>query len=208
MNVRDIALSAVIVAVIAAVVIAVIVAASACGRAGAQELAPSPPVTAGEAWQAVAGELRSRGFREEQMPRPEDLELPVAVPARAGRRLRVTSACWDADAARARIRIECTGAGDCLPFLVYLRGAGRVAAASCRGEGRARDPTPKHKTEAAVESGERATAVWVTPSLRMTAQVICLERGGRGEIVRVRGVEGRIFRARVAGVGLVEALPE
>jgi flagella basal body P-ring formation protein FlgA len=42
----------------------------------------------------------------------------------------------------------------------------------------------------------------------MTAAVTCLDRGARGEIVRVRGQEGHIFRARVTGVALVEALPE
>ncbi|MGB7642057.1 MAG: hypothetical protein WBL82_12280, partial [Terriglobales bacterium] len=82
---------------IAAVLVAAIIAAAtfAGQRARAQELPqPYPPVTVREAWQAVATELRSRGFREEQLPRVEDIELPAAVPARAGRNLRVSAVCW------------------------------------------------------------------------------------------------------------------
>jgi hypothetical protein len=188
---------------------AVLVAAAFAGqRTRAQELGPpNPPVTVREVWQAVASELRSRGFREEQLPRVEDLELPVAVPARASRSLRVSSVCWDADAGRARFRIRCAEAGACLPFLAYLRGAGRGEAPACRLEYRGR-AVAAPTAELAVHAGERATAVWVTPSLRMRAAVICLERGARGEIVRVRGEEGRIFRARVTGAALVEPLPE
>ncbi len=195
---------------IAAVLVAAIIAAAtfAGQRARAQELPqPYPPVTVREAWQAVATELRSRGFREEQLPRVEDIELPAAVPARAGRNLRVSAVCWDADAGRARFRMQCTETGACLPFLVYLRGAGHVEAASCRLEGQSRFASAP-KAVPAVHSGERATAVWMTPSLRVTADVTCLERGARGEIVHVRGEEGRIFRARVTGPALVEALPE
>lgn len=60
--------------------------------------------------------------------------------------------------------------------------------------------------ESAVRAGDRATAVAVAGGLRMTAVVICLDRGARGEIIRVRGHEGHIFRARVTGPALVEAL--
>ena len=181
----------------------------------AQGLArPYSPVTVAEAWQAVAGELQSRGFREQQLPRVENLELPATVPARAGRTLRVSSACWDADAERARFRIECREPGACLPFLAYLRdGSGAAAhaqAPSCRLErpGRRSSPAQRQPAEPTVRAGQRATAILTASGLRMTASVTCLDRGGRGEIVRVRGREGRVFRARVAGQALVEALPE
>lgn len=184
--------------------------------AWAGELAePSSPVTAAEAWQVVADELRGRGFGEEQLPRVEDLELPVAVPARAGRRLRVSSVCWDADAGSARFRLECGEAGACLPFLVYVRAAARARAASCRLERQAQPSSSlsssssslRHAPEPGVRAGERATAVLVAAGIRMTAEVTCLDRGARGDVIRVRGQEGRIFRARVAGLALVEAMP-
>ena len=171
----------------------------------------SAPVTVAEAWQAVVEELRARGIGAEQLPRVEDLELPVAVPARAGRRLRVSSVCWDADSVRTRFRLECEEAGACLPFLVYVRAGARAGAASCRME-RLLQPSssfslPTPAPEPAVRAGERATAVRVAAGLRMTAPVTCLDRGARGEVIRVRGPEGRIFRARVTGPALVEPLP-
>jgi len=169
---------------------------------------PAAPVTVAEAWQAVAGELRLRGFGKEQLPRVEDVELPDAVPVRAGRGLRVASVCWDRDAERARFRLECEEAGACLPFLVYVRVAARAQAASCRMEGRSSSSSSLPTPDAAVRPGERATAVLVSAGLRMTASVTCLDRGAPGEIIRVRGQEGRIFRARVAGPALVEALPQ
>ena len=169
-------------------------------------------VTGAEAWQAVASELRRRGFGPEELPRVEDLELPVAVPAWAGRTLQVSSVCWDRDAAHLRFRLECRPAGACLRFLAYLRGGvepgSHAQAPSCRLEGSGHLSTPPQRATPSVEAGQRATATLSGSGLHMTAAVTCLERGAEGEIVRVRGQEGRIFRARVAGRALVEALPE
>src|SRR5208283_2007814 len=53
------------------------------------------PVPRQEVWQAVAAELRQQGLSDSQLPRVEDLDLPLALPALAGRKLRVSSACWD-----------------------------------------------------------------------------------------------------------------
>ena len=185
---------------------------------------PHSPITVTEAWQAVTGELRARGFRENQLPRMEDLELPVAVPARAGRNLHVSSECWDRDSERERFRIECREAGACLPFLAYLRqdsraqesrGSALVEASSpsCRAESRGRSSSPSSSSSAlraqpSIRAGERAIAVLRETGFRMSARVTCLDRGAPGDIIRVRSEEGHIFRARVAGPALVEALPE
>jgi flagella basal body P-ring formation protein FlgA len=42
----------------------------------------------------------------------------------------------------------------------------------------------------------------------MTASVTCLERGRQGEVIRVRAPDGHIFRARISGPALLEALPQ
>src|SRR6266536_2947789 len=97
---------------------------------------PFPPVTREEAWQAVAGELRERGLREEQLPRADDLDLPVAVPAAEGRTLRVATVCWDAGLGRVQFRLECREPGQCIPFLAYARTAGKIMAGSCRSGSR------------------------------------------------------------------------
>jgi len=184
-----------------------VLAAGPLGQAG--DLAtPRSPITAQQAWQAVVDELRLRGFGQEQLPRVEDVELPVAIPAYAGQRLRASSACWDSDAGRARFRLECRDPGACLPFLVYARVQAHAQAASCRlpPGSEAQAHLPPQKTEPTVRAGERATAVLAAGGLRMTAAVTCLERGGEGDIIRVRGHEGRIFRARVTGPARVEAM--
>ena len=161
------------------------------------------------------------------MPRVEDLDLPAALPALAGRRLRVLSACWDEGARRTQFRLECGEPGQCLPFLVYVHDHGDdrgddhgddrgnadsgVRARPCRmasGRHAAREVSPKPLLKPTVRAGDRATAVFLSKRLRMTASVTCLERGREGEVIRVRGQDGQIFRARISGPALLEALPQ
>ena len=180
---------------------------------------PPTPVTRQEVWQAVVAELRERGLSEQQLPRVEDLDLPVALPALAGRRLRVSSACWDAGPRRTQYRLECGEPGQCLPFLVYLRSDVRnyvrdpvnadtgARAGSCRRASGSR-PAPEALLKPVVRAGDRATAVFLADRLRMTASVTCLERGREGEVIRVRSQDGHIFRARISGPALLEALPQ
>ena len=157
-----------------------------------------------------------RGLSGGQLPRAEDLDLPAALPALAGRSLRVTSVCWDEGPRRTQFRLECGESGQCLPFLVYVhdrihdRGDGRgdgggnadsgARAAPCRtapGRYAAQGVSPKSLRKPIVRAGDRATAVFVSDRLRMAASVTCLERGREGEVIRVRGEEGNIFRARI-----------
>jgi hypothetical protein len=166
---------------------------------------PFSPVDRQEVWQAVADKLHQRGLREEQLPQVEDLDLPVAVPAAAGRTLRVTQECWDTGLERVEFRLECREPGQCIPFLAYLRTTERAIAESCRSVSRS-TPTPPKKL--AVRAGERATVVLVADRLRLTASVICLERGVEGEIIRVKNQDGYIFRARIAAPALLEAMPQ
>jgi len=183
------------------------------------------PVTRQEVWLAVLAELHQRGLAESQLPRIEDLDLPLALPALAGRRLRVASACWDEGPERTQFRLECGEPGKCLPFLVYIRGdlrgdvhgspgADAVArAGSCRldaeshpslGSRLAAEAAPKPT----VRAGDRATAVFVSDRLRITASVTCLERGREGEVIRVRNQDGEVFRARISGPALLETVPQ
>jgi hypothetical protein len=171
---------------------------------------PFSPVTRQEVWQAVAGELHERGLREEQLPRAEDLDLPVTVPAAEGRVLRVAAVCWDTGPGRVEFRLECREPGQCIPFLAYLRATDvrmteRRIAGSCRSGSRSPSAQPK---KVAVRAGERAIVVLVADRLRLTTSVICLERGAEGEIIRVKNQDGRIFRARIAAPALLEVLAQ
>ena len=133
----------------------------------AQEIRRSfPPVTRQEVWHAVAGELRARGLSEEQLPRPEDLDVPVAVPASQGRSLRVATVCWDAGLGRIEFRLECREAAQCIPFLAYVPAidggtAERTHAGSCRVGPAAAPAQPK---KVAVRAGERAGICLTRPS--------------------------------------------
>jgi len=172
------------------------------------------PVTRQEVWQAVVAELRERGLLEAQLPQIEDLDLPFALPAVAGRKLRVSSACWDDGPERTQFRLECGEPGQCLPFLAYVHVHDRDAGAragSCRLESASR-PAPeapvKPLAKPAVRAGDRATAVFLSARLRITASVTCLERGREGDVIRVRGEDGQVFRARISGPALLEAVPQ
>ena len=190
------------------------------------EEAPASPDTATLATRqkvrrAVEAEIRIRGSSGGQLPRVEDLDLPAALPALAGRSLRVTSVCWDEGPRRTQFRLECGETGECLPFLVYVRGDhgdgqrddggnpdSGARAAPCRtasGRHAAQGVPPKSLRKPIVRAGDRATAVFVSDRLRMAASVTCLERGRgrRGSHSRARrGGEhfpGADFRSRTAG---------
>jgi hypothetical protein len=184
-------------------------------------LAPeSTSVTRQEVWQAIVNDFGKRGLAEPEWPRAEDLDMPAALPALGERKLRVLSACWDEGPRRTQFRLDCGAPGGCLPFLVYLHqvylagggadgnGNGPAAhAESCRLTPRPL-AAPLAAVKPMVRPGDRARAVFLASGLRMTASVTCLERGREGEVIRVRAVDGHIFRARISGPDLLEALPQ
>jgi hypothetical protein len=185
------------------------------------------PVTREEVWQAVVGELGQRGVAGQQLPPVEDLDLPAAPPARAGRKLQVASACWDEARQHLQFRLQCAAPDGCLPFLAYLShahleaadlrgvlGAGREDAA-CRvvmgprvSDPSASRPAVKSNLQPAsqptMRPGDPAIAVFTGNGMRMTASVTCLDRGREGETVRVRGPDGNVFRARISGPATLE----
>jgi hypothetical protein len=185
----------------------------------------STPITQTEVWNAILAHFGGKdGVREKEL-RMSDLDLPVAIPAVAGRTLRVSSICWDKTGRRTQFRMECGERTECLPFLAYLRvgGAGSQAVAADAATGAesskavernqwppaslCRPPTSlalrEELSTPVVRAGERATLIFAADGLRMSARVTCLERGSLGEVIRVRGPQGRIFRAKVAGATLV-----
>jgi hypothetical protein len=178
------------------------------------------PVTRQEVWQAVVAELHERGLSELQLPRIEDLDLPVALPAVAGRKLRVSSACWDEVPERTQFRLECGEPGQCLPFLVYVhvhihnddegKADAGAHAAPCRlaSKSHLAPEAPPKPLAPTVRAGDRATAVFLSDRFRISASVTCLERGREGEVIRVRNEDGQVFRARISGPALLEAVPQ
>lgn len=185
------------------------------GVVGGQESALLP-ITRQETLQAIGVYLRTQGLSEDQLPKASDLELPAAIPASSERTLRVASVCWDAQMDRATFRMECTEAAACLPFLVYagmsqarfrMLHSSENAAVSPACSARTAVRTGKAaRPEIVVRPGDRATVVFRGNQLRLSEQVSCLERGAAGDIIRVRNSDGALFRARVVGPGLLEAI--
>ncbi len=180
----------------------------------------SNPVTRREVWQAVVDELHARDVPELRWPRIDELDLPAGLPAISGRTLRVTAACWDEGPQRTQFRLECGEPGQCLPFLVFVHvhghsrvqseNEGKAYAGACGSAPEAhsaREASPKILSAPTMHPGDRATAVFVSERLRIAATVTCLERGREGEVIRVRNQDGEIFRARISGPALLEALP-
>ena len=193
--------------------VVMVITTASCTLLCAQSARPLlTPVNREEVWQAVTGELRQRGVREEQLLRVEELELPTAVPAAVNRTLRVSMVCWDADLERAQFQLECRGPGQCVPFLAYAdagrstaMGSERIAGSACRAGSRPRAlASAPHKD--LIRVGDRATVVFRGSQLNLTALVTCLERGAEGAIIRVRNQDGQIFRARVSAPARLEAL--
>jgi hypothetical protein len=199
-------------------------------------LARTSPITRQEVWQAVAEALRQAGVSEAQLPMEEAIDMPVSVPAGPQRKLRVASSCWEEGSGRLEFLLQCAEPGECLPFLVFLNGSTssptsnllsksavekldsfyaqvNARTRSCRvRSGTHSAPSARIRPDSAakslVRSGEEATAEFVGSGMRMTASVTCLERGGQGEVIRVRGVDGNIFRARISGPGRLQVLPQ
>jgi hypothetical protein len=177
--------------------------------------APPTPLKPQEVWQVVTAELRALGLSKQQLPSVEDLDMPSNLPAIAARSLRISSTCWDAIPRRTQFRVECEEVGQCLPFMVYLRDPTGVdlGARSCRlaTESRAAlggHSAPGAKSKPTMRPGDRATAVLHSTAFRMTASVTCLEPGREGEVIRVRALDGHIFRARISSPTQLEALPQ
>jgi hypothetical protein len=184
--------------------------------------APRSPIAPEEVRQAIARAYQARGVDEEQWPRAEQIEVPVAVTALAERSLRVTVVCWDADRARLQFQLECRDRQQCMPFLAYARTAAAAsspfsppAVAPCREGADATTAAPKRpaprntlRARPVVRAGEHATVVFVGTRLRLSAEVTCLERGADGDVIRVRNPDGRTFRARVLGPHLLEAMAQ
>ncbi len=181
-----------------------LVICAAMRQAEAQNYVPRTLVTHEEIGQAIASELRARLPKESPTP-AWDVDVPLAVPAAGSHKLRVTSVCREADTKLLRFQLACIERAACLPFLTWVHTSQPVPAAPCSGATTGGSlPAPT----AIVEPGRKVMAVLAVTGVRMTAPVTCLERGAMGDVIFVRGQEGRAFRARVAGPAFVEALPQ
>jgi Chaperone for flagella basal body P-ring formation len=110
--------------------------------------------------------------------------------------IELTKTAWNPLLQRWEFALRCLRAGQCVPFLVWARGANGEASLPAIAPGAAPD------REAAVKRGQRATLTWDESGIRIVLPVTCLEAGAVGQSIRVRLDNGRTtLRAEVAGAG-------
>src|SRR5712692_3757702 len=196
------------------------------GRVGSDQRA--------QIWRTISRVLRARGLEPSELPRLKDFDASNAAGIAEGKSFEVASLAWDGVLHFLQLRLRCGTPGDCLPFLVQIHMsqavASRVMASRVMGwqdpsiqlavAGTEPHPSASPAKSSAqhfpignasvglrlVERGELATLILKGDGIRMSVEVICLDRGSEGQEIRVRSKKGlRVFRARVVGPGILEA---
>jgi hypothetical protein len=157
---------------------------------------------------AVAGFLQAHGIPASQLPPAEGLEWPGNVLALAEHpALEVTGASWDGRQRALELRLRCVERGLCGSFVVSAHASrpemfDRQPLRSATGQ----FAQPRPAGAALARPGQKAILVLERDGMRLSLPVICLERGGLRDRVRVREARGqRVFQARVVGAGIVHA---
>src|SRR5579884_833154 len=153
-----------------------------------------------------------------------EVGFPVDPPRVAsGASFSVVAEEWDARAHTLQLRLACEPRRDCMPFFVtarfhgsdrdlrqlgtrFIRERRAPPAQALLAETREVAPVRPRKKAAPVltSAGSQASMTVEAPGLHIFTQVICLERGVAGQIIRVRNVESkRVLRAQVVGAGQV-----
>ena len=157
--------------------------------------------------------LRDLGSKADSLTRrfeAKDLEIGGEFP-KTDEPLELVSVRWDRLLARWEFRLRCRDVGKCVPFMATAKRAGMSpgidgdsAVGSADQEGQRITRRDVHGS-VLIRAGQRATVTRKDGSLQIRVEVVCLERGGLGQWIRVRMNDGhaRVFRARVTGEGLL-----
>jgi len=111
---------------------------------------------------------------------------------------------WDPIQKAARFRLRCVPRSACAPFVV-TRPMSLVDFSAVESPGRgipARTLATREKW--LVRRGDIATLLLANASIRLMADVTCLESGVENQQIRVRRSDGRVMRARVVAAARVE----
>jgi len=120
-------------------------------------------------------------------------------------RLEVTRALWDA-ARRSwqwwmRVQGEVRG-----PGFVVQSADPKLVLGRVQSSARSEDPRGSEAGPPLVSAGTKAWLVVESGGVRLQTEVICLERGGLGQQIRVRSLSGHgVFQAEIIGDKLLEA---
>jgi Chaperone for flagella basal body P-ring formation len=134
-------------------------------------------------------------------------------------RLDVTKVEWNSRSRVLEFSLHCADSRDCVPFLIQSRGndTGGSAFASIEDEGSTswfpaslisyrRNMANATARSPLVKPGEALLLLWDQAGIRVSVPVICLERGGLGDLVRARVKDGtRVLRGEVVSAGTLRA---
>jgi hypothetical protein len=119
--------------------------------------------------------------------------------------LEVIRTAWDAALRIWDVSARCLHPADCVPFLVRVPGRDRgpESRGNTGNSAAARSPAT---AQPLVRPGKIVTLVWDQDGIRLVVPAVCLDRGGAGQPVRARIVNGgRVVRAIVESAGTVRA---
>jgi hypothetical protein len=156
----------------------------------------------------VLAELPGLGARVSPAPVIDCTAVHIPrVPRQA--QLAVLRTVWDRGLRAWDITVHCVGASACLPFLLRLRAAAEGSETPISGLGGKRNlAATLPPAQPLVRPGKGATLDWEEAGIRLVVPVVCLDKGGLGQTVRVRVAgSGRVLAAVVAGDDQVRAVP-
>lgn len=103
-----------------------------------------------------------------------------------------------------RVRMRCETSAECIPFFVLVHAdirPGFEVAKPVRHEA-----APDHRKELIVHSGKRAQLFLEGDNMFITLQVICLEAGSRGQIIRVVSMDRKMqYTAEILSADALKA---
>jgi hypothetical protein len=162
---------------------------------------PRHPITA----QQVSSALNAAGLQVTA----SQITLPGAIVATTAEPVLRTQSIQPMPDHSTVVRIECENSSECLPFFVKLHlGQNRDQAAVSAPMDQ---PLPagigqlSSRRSALVHSGSRATLLLEGQHVQIRIPVVCIENGGLGQKVRVRGAENRqVYVAEVVDAALLK----
>jgi hypothetical protein len=152
---------------------------------------------------AIAAAIRNDGIQA----KPEQLTLlTTVVSAGNSPRLQVESVVPWGDH-RIRVRLRCSGAGECLPFLVSLN-LDPTSVPAYKIDGVSPVAVPDRQQglgTLAVRAGSPATLLIDEDRIHIRVPVICLESGSTGRIIRAVSKDRKqTYHAEVIGTALLK----
>jgi hypothetical protein len=172
------------------------------------------PIASENVRNTIASFLQQQGLKYGELPDSAVLRFAGVGSRQQAPTLEVAAATWDDRQQALEFRLHCVDRTLCGSFLVRANMAPALAAtwrAKLRPEmsgNRPRQTAGAPNLGAALaEAGKPATLILDGANLRISVQVICLDRGVLNQQIRVFDAKNRrVFRAEVVGARLLHAI--